>query len=425
MDTTQKNREDAQQGRTAEKKKTAAPAGAVRKKPSAAPGKGKVAAKPRQAAAVKAVPKSAASARAGAPKTDGEVDERKAPAPAEKKKTPVRRNPRHLDVPDRKRAYGRSKEKDDSGINGLFKRTAQRKAQKEKEEKEREKKEAVRKQRTPIPPVVYNQPKVFSAARLVMQLITVVLVVAALVVGLSVFFKVEEIRVSGANVYEPSAIQEASGISVGDNLLTFNHASAAAKIQAELGYINSVRFGIKLPGTVNIIVDEAEVVYAIKDSTGSWWLMTSEGRIVEQANGAKAANHTQVLGVTLESPEPNKLAQATESAPIMETNADGETVPVVVTVTGAQRLNAALQILAALEANGIVGDAASVDVSRIEDIFLMYGSRYEVKLGDASRLDYKIACMNDAILQMSDYQSGVLDISFTIWPNQVGYTPFS
>ena len=36
-----------------------------------------------------------------------------------------------------------------------------------------------------------------------------------------------------------------------------------------------------------------------------------------------------------------------------------------------------------------------------------------------------VDCMNDAILQMSDYQSGVLDISFTIWPNQVGYTPFA
>ena len=45
--------------------------------------------------------------------------------------------------------------------------------------------------------------------------------------------------------------------------------------------------------------------------------------------------------------------------------------------------------------------------------------------GDTSRLDYKVDCMNDAILQMSDYQSGVLDISFTIWPNQVGYTPFA
>ena len=96
-----------------------------------------------------------------------------------------------------------------------------------------------------------------------------------------------------------------------------------------------------------------------------------------------------------------------------------------VTVTGAQRLNAALQILQALEENDVVGDAASVDVTRTEDIVLWYGTRYQVNLGDNTRLPYKIACMNDVILQMSDYQSGILDISFTAFPSQVVYTPFS
>ena len=128
------------------------------------------------------------------------------------------------------------------------------------------------------------------------------------------------------------------------------------------------------------------------------------------------------LGVTLESPAVNLQGVAAEQAPT-ETDASGEFIPV--TVTGAQRLSTALQILKALESNDIVGDAASVDVTRTEGIVLWYGTRYQVNLGDSSRLDYKIACMNDVILQMSDYQSGILDISFTHWPTKVGYTPFS
>ena len=40
-------------------------------------------------------------------------------------------------------------------------------------------------------------------------------------------------------------------------------------------------------------------------------------------------------------------------------------------------------------------------------------------------MEYKIACMNDAILQLSDYQTGKLDISFTTGGEQVIYTPFS
>ena len=139
-----------------------------------------------------------------------------------------------------------------------------------------------------------------------------------------------------------------------------------------------------------------------------------------------------VLGVALQDPVPDERGVALESAPAAEdataeTAAQGETVPasVPVTTTGAQRLDAALQILKALEENDIVGSAASVDVSRIDDIILWYGTRYQVNLGDNTRLDYKIACMNAVIAQMSEYQSGILDCSFTIWPNQVGYTPFS
>ena len=164
------------------------------------------------------------------------------------------------------------------------------------------------------------------------------------------------------------------------------------------------------------------MVYAIKDSKGQWWLMSSDGRIVEQTDSGVAANYTQVLGVALESPAVNLQALAAETPPT-ETDINGEFIPV--TVTGALRLNTAMQILKALEANDIVGSAASVDVTRIEDIILWYGTRYQVNLGDSSRLEYKIDCMNDVILQMSEYQSGILDISFTHWPDQVGYTPFS
>ena len=81
-------------------------------------------------------------------------------------------------------------------------------------------------------------------------------------------------------------------------------------------------------------------------------------------------------------------------------------------------------IAKALEANDIVGQAASVDVSDLEDVMLWYGSQYEVLLGNTADMEYKIACMNDAILAMSDYQSGILDVSFTHWKDQVGYTPF-
>ena len=338
----------------------------------------------------------------------------KAEKPAAKKKAaPVKPDPD--DISTKKRSYGKSKPKKKTVIDTVGEKLKKRRTTAKTKKSSRAKQ--------PTPAVIYTQPQAFNRNRLIVQLLTVVAVVLALVLGLSVFFKVENIHVSGAEVYSEWAIREASGLKEGDNLLTFSHARSAALIKANLPYVDTVRFGIKLPDTVNIIVKEDDVVYAVKDQNGQWWLMNSDGRIVEMGDNSKASGHTQILGVALDNPVPNERAVAMEVVPA-ETLAEGETMPVIST-TGAQRLTAALQILRALEENDIVGSAASVDVTRIEDIILWYGTRYQVNLGDSARLDYKIACMNDVILQMSDYQSGILDISFTIWPNQVGYTPFA
>ena len=277
------------------------------------------------------------------------------------------------------------------------------------------------KSRADTPAVIYTEPRAFNRDKLLVQLLTVLAVVLALVLGLSVFFKVKVITVSGAEVYGAWTVREASGISEGDNLLTFGRARAAGKITAKLPYVKSARIGIKLPDTVNIEIEEEDVVYAIKSSDGIWYLMNSEGKVVEQSTSGSAKSYTQVLGVTLSMPLIGEYGVATEEVPDT-TEETGETV--ALTLTGAQRLSAALEILQALEANDIVGQAASVDVTRLNDIILWYGTQYQVNLGDNTNLAYKIACMNDVILQLSDYQTGVLDVSFTTWKEQVGYTPF-
>ena len=335
--------------------------------------------------------------------------------PADSRRGAPRRKPVDDDVPNRKRAYGNSKPKKKSALTMLAETLM---SAKNRPKKRTSRRTESSRPKTPTPAVIYTQPLPFNRDRLIVQLA----VVLAIVMGLSVFFRVETITVTGADTYSAWAVREASGISEGDKLLTFSKIRAASQIMANLPYVKGVRIGIKLPDTVNIMIEEESVVYAIKSSDGQWWMMDSDGRVVEQANNAKAATATQVLGVTLEAPTVNEKGVATEMTP-SETNELGELIPV--STTGAQRLTAALQILKALENNDIVGEAASVDVTSTEDIILWYGTRYQVNLGDTSRLDYKVDCMNDAILQMSDYQSGVLDISFTIWPNQVGYTPFA
>ena len=378
-------------------------------------------------------PETRNEARTEAPRTRTAPETRNAPAAGAPRKAsaqrsaPRKRKEEITDLSSKKRAYGNSKPKKKSAFTQAREMVA---SALEKSKARNKTKKGGARQGQPAPAIIYTQPKAFNRTRLLVQMLTVTAVVAAMVAGLSVFFKVENITVTGAEVYSAWSIREASGIQEGDSLLTFSHARAGALIKANKPYVKTVRFGIKLPDTVNIIIEEEDVVYAIEDSTGSWWLINSDGEVVEQTNKSKAANYTKILGVTLENPTPGRLAVAVEAAPQVTTASDAtdpttttESLPTI--TTGAQRLTTALGIVDALEANDIVGEAASVDVTRLEDIILWYGSRYQVNLGDESNMEYKIACMNDAILQLSEFDSGILDISFTIWPDQVGYTPFA
>ena len=282
----------------------------------------------------------------------------------------------------------------------------------------------------PMQPVVYTQPKVFNRNRLLIQLVSMMAVVLSLVMCLSIFFRVKTVTVSGNNAYSAWAIREASGIEDGDYLMTFSKARACAKIEAALPYVYSARIGIKLPDTVNIVIEEIDVVYAIADNEGIWWLMTSEGVIMEQSNAGEASEYTKIQGVTIVDPVIDDKAVAFQAAPVG--NPESETdVPteetesaVPLLVTEQQKLNAALEILQSLELNEIVGEAASVDVSDLGRIELWYGTRYKVNLGDTGDMDYKISCLKATVNTLSDYDSGELDVSFIQWPDKVAYTPF-
>lgn len=285
--------------------------------------------------------------------------------------------------------------------------------------------------RSRAPKVVYTQPRPFNANRLLLQLAIVMAVVLAITLGLSVFFKVDKVMVYGNETYSAWTIQEASGIEQGEKLLSFGRIRASAKIKAALPYVDTVRIGINLPNTVNIYITEFDVVYAIQSQNGTWWLMTSDGKVVEQSDAGTASGYTKVLGVELDNPAANEQAKAYEEAAAQTSSTEAagateetqEAIPV--TVTASDRLNAALSILAELERNDIVGDIASVDVTNLSEIEMWYGQRYQVEIGDTGRLDEKISNMKQAIAQFSDYEMGVLDASFTVNENQLIFTPFN
>ena len=275
--------------------------------------------------------------------------------------------------------------------------------------------------RRPAPPVreemEYTQAQPVNISRFLMRIATVVAVVIALVFGMSIFFKVEYVEVSGASRYTVEEIQAVTGIMTGENLLTLNKGKVAGRILTKLPYISTVRIGIRLPDTIIIEVTEAEVAYAVAGEQDTWWLLSSAGKIMEKVDTASAGNYSKILGVTLENPTIGQNAVAKEVSPT-----EGETHPV--TVQGSERLKTALEIASEAEENGVLGLLASIDVTDMGNITLWYGHRYEIYLGDNTQLGKKVFSALQAIAQMGDYQTGYLDASFTTYPDEVFHKSF-
>ena len=278
----------------------------------------------------------------------------------------------------------------------------------------------------PGPEVVYVPPKPFNRNRLLLSLAITLAVVLALSFSISLFFNVEVITVSGAEKYDAWTVKEASGIQYGDSLLSFGKPKAVGKIKMELPYVNTVRIGIKLPNTVNIEITEWDVLYSIRDEGNRWWLINSEGKIVDNVDSATAGEYTTILGVAVTEAAAGQPAKALETS--NATDSEGETL--VSVVRASDQLYTALNIITCLEDNGIIGEIASVDVTDLGNLELWYGQRFQVQLGDSTNLNYKIKCLKSVVKgtdeknSLKEYDSGILDISFTIKENQVIYDPF-
>ncbi len=274
--------------------------------------------------------------------------------------------------------------------------------------------------KAPSADVVYTQPGPFNKYRFLLYLATVIAVVLAIVFGMSIFFKVSTVTVTGNEKYSAWDIREASGIQDGENLLSISEPKISNSITSKLSYVNKVRVGIKLPDTVKIEIVEFDVVYSVEATDGSWWLMRADGVLAEKVNSADAEQHTKILGIQIADPAVGQQAVAYQPTSEGE---GGETVPV--TVLASEQLEIAVSVAQFLESNGIIGAAKSINVADVGNLEMWFDDKYQVLLGDALELGYKIRSMKSAMDQIGDYQSGVLDVSYTTWPNEVGYTPFS
>lgn len=224
-------------------------------------------------------------------------------------------------------------------------------------------------------------------------------IVAAVVLSMVIFFRVRSIEVVGNSYYTPEEIVAVAGVAEGDNLLTVSRGSVAGNIMRWRPYIKSVRVTRKLPDTLVVTVTESEATYAVADTAGDWYLITSNGKATEKIDEGKAKAHILIQELTIETP----------------------TIGQLVTVYGQEgeefstqgRFDALTRLLTELENADLVKQISAVSVPSSYHLTVFYGDRFVVDLGNTDSLDYKLEYLKTVVSMQKEYATGTIDLSFS------------
>jgi cell division protein FtsQ len=215
--------------------------------------------------------------------------------------------------------------------------------------------------------------------------------VAAVVVGTLVFFRVDTVAIGGNGRYTTQEILEASGIEANDNLFLMNKFAVQREMNEALPYVGDVTIHRALPSTIQITVEEREPVAAVRISNG-YWYMDASGRLLEMQE--ENAGYIEVTGVSLVSPTGGGQLTVGDSDRLKGTGLVG--------------------LLTALEDADLLENAQSIDLSEGSSMMMDYTDRYQVKIPYGADYAYKVRALEgivDALEADNDNRSGVIDLT--------------
>ena len=234
-----------------------------------------------------------------------------------------------------------------------------------------------------------------------LRVLSVLLTAVAVVAALTLFFKVDQVVVSGNSRYSAEEVIEVSGVEQGDNLILMDKYHIAEKLYTELPYITEVRINRKLPDVLMVEVVETEAVAAIKGGS-STWLMDSGGKLLEVVSASMAKKYIALEGLTAESPAISGKLKLSEESPI-----------------SAQRI---LELMQALKQWGMLEKTTSLDASNPDHMVLSYDGRFQVEIFYDADFNFKLNCLQAAVAQLEPNETGTIRMTMKD-DNEVRFIP--
>ncbi len=227
------------------------------------------------------------------------------------------------------------------------------------------------------------------------KLLSFLVILAAIVVGCVVFFRVNEVTVEGNSRYTAQEIIDASGVELGENLLLINKPQTAGAIQKQLPYVQNVFVIRRLPDGLTLRITESAAAAAIQVEE-AWWLMDARGKLLEAGNESLKGNLPVVSGIHLTEP--------------------GLGDWMTVEAEEKFKLESLESLLTALASRGMAGNVTGfIDLNATNTIYFGFGDSLTVAApmtGDFKRRAFQLQRVLETFQQRGESVSGTLDLTY-------------
>ena len=233
--------------------------------------------------------------------------------------------------------------------------------------------------------------------------LAVLVTAVAILLAMSVFFKVSRIDVVGAETYSQDEIIKASGIEIGENLFFVDRFEAASRIFSNLPYVESVTVTRKLPNHIQISVTESSAV-AWVEYKGQSFAVNQNCKVISAVDEADRENLIRVTGIELKKPEACQQLEAVKA--------------------DAGKLEALTALLQEMYARSMTQDVQEIDLSDATNPAFTYLESFTVRVGANENISYKFGMLMSAVEQLNDYEKeggGTFDLS--IGAKRVQFNP--
>ena len=203
----------------------------------------------------------------------------------------------------------------------------------------------------------------------------VLLILTLTILGTSVFLRVLEVEVIGSSMYSQDEILNASGIMIGDNLLFLDTEGIRLQLVAAMPFIREVTITRVPPYTLRIEIAESTAIakIAFLDST---LVIDSGGRILSLIEGSPATL-IEIRGFT-----PVDVVEGSQLR---------------AELGGSMQLEYMIDMLSAIEREGMYRSVSYLDVTNISAISFGYRDRYRVILGGPGNVRSKLRQLPGAV----------------------------